>query len=77
MTKGYITFEEAQPPVGIPIVCLFRSDDMPETKGFACFANAMSKAVRRPDGEIHYHSYINPGWGRIRGRLMAWKRCWW
>lgn len=77
MTKGYITFEQAQPPIGIPIVCLFRSDDIPETKGLACYANAMSKAVRCSGGEIYYHSDTNPGMGKIRGRLIAWKRCWW
>lgn len=76
MTNGYITFEQAQPPVGVPIVCLFRSANMPEPR-LHHRANAMSKAIRRPDGKIHYHSDTNPGMGRIRGRLMAWKRCWW
>lgn len=77
MPNGYITFEQVQPPVGIPIVCLFRMDDMAETKGLAYYANAMSKAIRRDDGEVYYHSDTNPGRGRIRGRLIAWKRCWW
>lgn len=76
MTNGYTTFDKAQPPIDLPIVCLFRSANM----SGSCLhhrANAMSKAIRRSDGEIHCHADTNPGMGRIRGRLMAWKRCWW
>lgn len=76
MSIGYITFDQAEPPVGIPIICLFRADTMPETR-LHHGANAMGKAIRRSNGEIHYHSETNPGMGRIQGRLIAWKRCWW
>ncbi|MDR5875123.1 hypothetical protein [Vreelandella gomseomensis] len=76
MTNGYTTFDKAQPPIGLPIVCLFWSADMPESR-MHHRANAMSKAIRRSDGEIYYHADTSPGMGRIRGRLMGWKRCWW
>lgn len=76
MTNGYTTFEQAQPPIGTPIICLFRAADMPEPY-LHHRANAMSKAIRRSDGAIYYHSDTNPGMGKIQGRLMAWKRCWW
>ena len=77
MINGYTTFEKAVPPVNTPIICLFYMDDMGVAPSLSHHANAMSKAIYCADGEIYYHCDTNPGLGRIEGRLIAWKRCWW
>jgi len=79
MTKGYIPLGQALPPIDVPIICRFFHPDMPEAApyGLHGLPNAMSKAIRRSDGKIYYHSDTNPGRGEIRSRWIEWKCCWW
>jgi len=60
MTNSYPTFEKVLPPVGVPIVCLYRLADRPETE-LHHRAHAMSKAIRGSGSEIYYHADTNLG----------------
>lgn len=76
MTNGYISFQENLPPVNTPIICLAYKEDMSGAAILSCGANVMSKAVVSETGDVFHHPHSS-SLGKIEGRLMAWKRCWW